>query len=130
MIRRVKLSLAGAVLSVACCACGQRDISSKEAHDIIAASPLLRKGVDGVEVEAISQESSGREAIVRASIAGVSATLKFRRYDKGWSWDFFETSNGEWVSPADGVGQIRETNRVPRVLAWVTANTGALPSVG
>lgn len=102
---------------------GQLDHS--QARGIIEEHSLIRKDSDAITVEAISQERGKPEAIVRATIAGVSVNLKFRRYDSGWRWEFIETAGGGWIAPDNGMPEIREADRQRRVKAWVAANRDA-----
>jgi hypothetical protein len=61
--------------------------------------------------------------------------LKFRRFDKGWAWEFVETKTGGWITPDVAIGQIREQHRASAAAKWAeqqkdayaaTANTISL----
>lgn len=101
-----------------------RELSHSQAQHIIESSPLVKPADDHVVVDAISSPSP-TEAIVRATIAGETTNLKFRKYDTGWTWEFQETKGGGWIAPDQGVGQIREANRQRRIVQWVAKNQDA-----
>jgi hypothetical protein len=113
------------LLSVLSLASGcSHGLSHEQAQQLIESNALVRPAEDHVVVDAVSM-SSQTEAIVRATIAGQTSNLKFRKFDTGWAWEFMETRNGGWIAPDVGVGQIRETNRQRRIVEWVTKNQDA-----
>jgi hypothetical protein len=100
-----------------------RDLSHDEAKRVIEQSPFIRPA-DNVSVDGISATNTA-EAVVRATIAGQTTNLKFRRFDKGWAWEFVETKTGGWVAPDVAVGQIREERRTVAALAWAAEHREA-----
>jgi hypothetical protein len=96
-------------------ACGSKELTRDEAKSVIQKHSLIRP-TDNVAVDAISS-TSPTEAFVRASFAGSTTNLKFRRFDTGWTWEFVETKTGGWVAPDVAIGEIRENNR-QAALKW------------
>jgi len=117
-------SLVGAAflmtMSVAAC---DRGLTHDEAKIVIETNPLIRPN-DNVSVDAISPTSSA-EAVVRATIGGQTTNLKFRRFDKGWTWEFVETKSGGWIAPDVAIGQIREEHRAVAAAGWADQNKTA-----
>lgn len=117
-IRTLRLgAFAALAFSVVGCS---RDLSRDEARRVIEQNTLIRP-TDKVSIDAISSTSSA-EAIVRATVAGQTTNLKFRRFDTGWTWEFIETKAGGWVAPDVAVGQIREEHRIVAAIEWATRN--------
>lgn len=107
-------------VSIAACS---RGLSHNEAKNVIQQNSLIRAN-DKVSVDAISSTNSA-EAVVRATIAGNTTNLKFRRFDKGWTWEFVETKSGGWIAPDVAIGQIREEHRTAAAAAWADQNRAA-----
>lgn len=59
---------------------------------------------------------------MRATIAGATTNLKFRRFDTGWTWEFVETKAAGWIAPDVAIGQIREEQRLVAAKAWAEEN--------
>ena len=117
----VTKSVAGVCLSLTLAVGGcSRALDHGKAETVIKESPLVRP-TDNVSVDAISS-TNDTEAVVRASIDGATANLKFRRFDKGWTWEFVETKAGGWVAPEVAMSQIREEHRVVAAAAWAKQN--------
>ena len=106
-----------AVVSFPMCS---RELTRDEAQSVIERHSLIRP-TDKVTVDAISS-TSPTEAVVRATIAGATTNLKFRRFDTGWAWEFVETKAAGWVAPDVALGQIREEQRVVAAKAWAEQN--------
>lgn len=94
-----------------------RGLDHEEAKRVIEQDALIKPAADNVKVDAISS-TSPTEAVVRATIADNNLNLKFRRFDKGWTWEFVETKAGGWIAPDVAMGQIREEQRAAAALAW------------
>jgi hypothetical protein len=105
--------ICGLSMSIVACT---RGLTHDRATAVIVANKLIR-ATDNVSVEALS-ESSATETIVRATIAGEEVNLKFRKFDKGWTWEFVETATGGWVAPDVAIGQIREEHRTSAAAKW------------
>lgn len=97
-----------------------RGLNHQEAKTVVEQHPLIRT-TDSVSVDAISIVNDA-ESIVRATIAGHTTNLKFRRYDTGWTWEFVETKAGGWIAPEVAVGQIREEHRTKAATEWAKQN--------
>jgi hypothetical protein len=100
-----------------------RGLSREEAKAVIEENSLIRQ-TDAVSVDGISSTNEA-EAVVRATIAGATTNLKFRRFDSGWTWEFVETKAGGWVAPDVAIGQIREEKRTIAAVAWAEQHKDA-----
>jgi hypothetical protein len=58
-------------------------------------------------------------------MGGRTANLKFRRFDKGWTWEFVETKAGGWIAPDVAIGQIREEDRIVAASTWADEHKSA-----
>jgi hypothetical protein len=101
-----------------------RGLDHEEAKRVIEQNPLIKPAADNVKVDAISS-TSATEAVVRATIAENNLNLKFRRFDKGWTWEFVETKAGGWIAPDVAMGQIREEQRAVAAAAWAAKHKEA-----
>ena len=112
------------VMLLVCALVGcNRGLSHDQARQLIVGNNLIRSS-DAVAVDAVSAQGS-TEAIARATIAGHTANLKFRKYDSGWTWEFVETKAGGWISPDVAMSQIREANRQAKIPEWALKNRSA-----
>jgi hypothetical protein len=111
------------IVSIPACRGG---LTRDEAKNVIEQHRLIRP-TDKVSVDAISSGDT-TEAIVRATIAGTTTNLKFRRFDTGWTWEFVETKSGGWIAPDVAIGQIREEQRTVAAAAWAEQNKAAYAS--
>jgi hypothetical protein len=100
-----------------------RALSHDEAKRVIEQNHLIRT-TDNVSVDGVSA-ANATEAVVRAAIGGQTTNLKFRRFDKGWAWEFVETKTGGWVAPDVAIGQIREEHRAIAAVAWADQDRDA-----
>jgi len=116
MCKRYIPLFSAAILCSALTGACSRQLTHDEAKQVIEHSPLIRT-TDNVAVDAISATNDS-EAVVRATIAGNTTNLKFRRFDKGWTWEFVETKAGGWIAPDVAIGQIREDQRVAAAAKW------------
>jgi hypothetical protein len=103
-----------AVLVAGGCA---RGLDHQEAKRVIEQNALITPAADHVVVDGISP-TSATEAVVRARLADNTLNLKFRRFDRGWTWEFVETKSGGWIAPDVAMGQIREQQRADAAAAW------------
>jgi hypothetical protein len=94
-------------------ACGVR-LSPEEAKQVITSSPVMQPS-DEVVVERVSHVQGSADAIVHARIDGSSVTLRFRRHDHAWRWEYVEKPEGGWVRPEDAIALLREARRQKRV---------------
>lgn len=97
-----------------------RGLTREAAKNVIEHNEQIRSS-DRVSVDGISS-TSPTEAVVRATIAGATTNLKFRRFDTGWVWEFVETKAGGWISPDVAIGQLREEQRNVAATAWANEN--------
>lgn len=119
---RMRLLIPAVVLFLASgCA---RGLDHDEAKRVIEQNALIKPAADNVTVDAISS-TSPTEAVVRTTIAGNNLNLKFRRFDKGWTWEFVETKAGGWIAPDVAMGQIREEQRTTAVADWAEKHKAA-----
>ena len=117
MIRQHVLLITLPMVILAGCS---RALTTEEAKRTVQSSSLLRP-TDSVAIDALSP-TSDTESVVHATINGRSLNLKFRRFDKGWTWEFVETRAGGWVAPDIAVAQIREEDRTVEAKKWADAN--------
>jgi hypothetical protein len=113
---RSAAALAIIVLVCSVVACSKQ-LSATEAERVITAYPKV-SDVGGAKVEAISQADGSNEAIVRVDLGDTKLNAKLRRYDKGWQWEFVETTGGTWLSPDRAIAEIYEQQRMKRATAW------------
>lgn len=93
-----------------------RALTHDQAKAVILRNVLIR-ATDDVSVDAVSP-SGEAEAIVRATVAGETTNMKFRRFDSGWTWEFVETKTGGWIAPDVAIGQVREGHRALAAAQW------------
>jgi len=124
MSRQILLSIC-VFITVSVVACS-RGLTHDEAKTVIERNGLIRP-TDNVSVDAISSANPS-EAVVRATIRGRTANLKFRRFDKGWTWEFVETKAGGWIATDIAIGQIREEDRSAAASVWADQHKAAYVS--
>ena len=76
--RKIMKQICVALSVLAALSACARGLSHQQAQHIIESSPLVKPSDDHVAVDAISSPSPA-EAIVRATIAGETVNLKFRK---------------------------------------------------
>ncbi len=106
-------SLLSAVLLMAC----NSKLSSAEAERVISANPKALE-IGSVRVEAVSQADGSNEAIARVALGDTKLNAKLRQYDKGWEWEFVETTAGTWLPPERVIAELSEQQRLKRATAW------------
>jgi hypothetical protein len=106
-------------LLVFCCgvAACSKQLSASEAQRVIAAYPKA-SDLGAIQVEAVSQADGSNEAIVRVGLGDTRLNAKLRRYDKGWQWEFVETTGGTWISAERAIAEVYEQERMKRAIAW------------
>ena len=118
MSRQILLSIC-VFITVSVVACS-RGLTHDEAKTVIERNGLAgRQRLTGFPVHAL---------MVRATIRGRTANLKFRRFDKGWTWEFVETKAGGWIATDIAIGQIREEDRSAAASVWADQHKAAYVS--
>lgn len=116
-----RLAALGVLAAIsAACASG---LSAERAKAAVQDSALIRQ-TDTVSVDAVSA-TNDTEAIARTTINGRTINLKFRRYDKGWTWEFVETKGGGWIAPDLAIAQMREEERTAAAAKWAEQHKDA-----
>src|SRR3954471_13747802 len=85
------------VLIVGLCAmgCARSALTDATARERLAAMPDLPLPSGDLKILGIADGDA--ERIVKEDFGGTVANVKFRRFDKGWSPEQYETVDGRWV---------------------------------